>query len=87
MEGDRKQKKLEQECFCMVQMRECEWLNKRKNPKVCRFLKTLKSVTLKRKLSFKKILEGVRKKTLYSFLIADIHTSYILKEKFKDFPK
>ena len=58
----------------------------RKQPEVSRFLKTLKSVTPKRKLTFEKILEGFRNESLYGFLIVDIHTPDELKEKFKDFP-
>ena len=67
-------------------MRECEWLKIKNQPKVSRFLKTLKSVTPKRKLTFEKILEGVRNESLYGFFIVDIHTPDELKEKFKDFP-
>ena len=78
-------KRLEEEGFCVVEMRECEWLKIRKQPEVSRFLKTLKSVTPKRKLTFEKIL-GVRNESLYGFLIVDIHTPDELKEKFKDFP-
>ena len=53
---------------------------------VSRFLKTLKSITPKRKLTFEKIIEGIRNESLYGFLIVDIHTPNELKEKFKDFP-
>ena len=67
-------------------MRECEWLKIRKQPEVSRFLKTLKSITPKRKLTFEKIVEGIRNESLYGFLIVGIHTSNELKEKFKDFP-
>ena len=67
-------------------MRECEWLKIRKQPEVSSFLKTLKSVTLKRKLTFEKILEGIRNESLYGFLIVDIHTHDELKEKFTNFP-
>ena len=66
-------------------MRESKWLKIRKQPEVSRFLKTLKSVTPKQKLSFEKILEGVQNETLYGFLIVDIHTPEELKENFKDF--
>ena len=79
-------KKLEEEGFRVVEMRECEWLKIRKQPEVSCFLKTLKSITPKRKLTFKKIVEGIRNQTLYGFLIVDIHTPNELKEKFKDFP-
>ena len=79
-------KKLEEEGFRVVEMRECEWLKIRKQPEVSCFLKTLKSITTKRKLTFKKIVKGIRNKTLYGFLIVDIHTPNELKEKFKDFP-
>ena len=79
-------KRLEEEGFRVVKMRECKWLKKRKQPEVSRFLKTLKSVTPKRKLTFEKIVEGIQNETLYGFLIVDIHTPDKLKEKFKDFP-
>ena len=79
-------KKLEEEGFRVVEMRECEWLKIRKQPQVSRFLKTLKSITPKRKLTFEKIIEGIRNESLYGFLIVDIHTPNELKEKFKDFP-
>ena len=79
-------KKLEEEGFRVVEMRECEWLKIRKQPKVSCFLKTLKSITPKRKLTFEKIVEGIRNETLYGFLIVDIHIPNKLKEKFKDFP-
>ena len=49
------------------------------------FLKILNSVTPKRKLTFEKIVKGIRNETLYGFLIVDIHTPDELKEKFKDF--
>ena len=61
-------------------MRECEWLKIRKQLEVSRFLKTLKSVTPKRKLCFEKILEGVQNETLYRFLIVDMHTPDELKK-------
>ena len=79
-------KRLEKEGFRVVEMRKCEWLKIRKQPKVSRFLKTLKSVTPKRKLTFERILEDIRNESLYGFLIVDIHTPDELKEKFKDFP-
>ena len=52
-------KSLDEEGFRVVEMRECEWLKIRKQPEVSRFLKTLKSVTPKQKLTFEKILEGI----------------------------
>ena len=79
-------KKLKEEGFRVVEMRECKWLKIRKHPEVSRFLKTLKSITPKRKLTFEKIIEGIRNESLYGFLIVDIHTPNELKEKFKDFP-
>ena len=78
-------KKLEEERFRVVEMRECKRLKIRKQPELSPFLKTLNSVTLKQKLSFEKILKGIRNETLYCFLIVDIHTADELKEKFKSF--
>ena len=79
-------KKLEEEGFWVVEMRECEWLEIRKQPEVFCFLRTLKSVSPKRKLTFEKIVGGIRNETLYDFLIVDIDTPNELKEKFKDCP-
>ena len=79
-------KKLEEKGFWVVEMKECEWLKIRRQPEVSRFLKKLKSLTPKRKLTFEKIVEGIRNESLYGFLIVDIHTPNKLKEKFKDFP-
>ena len=50
------------------------------------YLKTLKAVQLKKQLLFNKILEGVKNRTLYVFLLLDIHTPNYLEEKYKDFP-
>ena len=52
-------KKLEEEGFRVVEMKECEWLKIRKQPEVSCFLKTLKSITSKRELTFEKIVEGI----------------------------
>jgi len=38
------------------------------------------------RLSFERILDGVKDGSLYGFLIVDISTSENLKEKFADFP-
>ena len=84
-ETEDNRKKLEEEDFRVVEMREYEWLKITKQPEVSCFLKTLESVTPKWKLCFEKILEGVQNETLYSFLIAEIHTRDKLKKKFKDF--
>ena len=61
-------KKLEEEGFRMVEMRECEWLKIRRQPEVFCFLKTLKSITPKRKLTFEKIIEGIRTRACTVFL-------------------
>ena len=66
--------------FLVVAMRQCEWLQIRKQPKVSCFLKTLKSVTPKLKLCFEKILKAVQNETLYGVLIVDIHTPDELKK-------
>ena len=49
------------------------------------FSKTAK-INNTQKLTFEKIVEGIRNETLYGFLIVDIHTPNKLKEKYKDFP-
>ena len=58
----------------------------KKQPGIASFLKTLKCVQPKRQLSFNRILEGVKKKELYGFLIVDIHTPKNLKYYCRDFP-
>ena len=84
--GKKQKKKLEEKEFRVVEVRECEWLKIRKQSEVSCFLKTLTSVTPKRKLCFEKMVEGIQNKALYGFLVVEIHTPNELKEKFKDFP-
>ena len=72
-------KKLEEEGFQVVEMRECEWLKIRKQPEVSCFLKMLKLLSPKRKL------RHFKHNTL-RFSYHDIYTPNELKEKFKDFP-
>ena len=63
---------------------QCKQLSKRAN--IAAYLKTLKAVQPKRQLSFNKVVEGVKNRTLYGFLLVDVHTPNHLKEKYKDFP-
>ena len=79
-------KNLEKEGFRVVEIRECEWLKKRKQPEVLKLIKDLRTVQPKHQLTFEKILDGVQKDTLFGFLIVDIHTPDHLKEYLKDFP-
>ena len=46
----------------------------KKQQEIAFFSKTLKCVQPKRQVGFEKILEGVKSKELYGFLIVDIHT-------------
>ena len=66
--------------FLLIEMRWCEWLKVRKEPKVSRFLKTLRSVNAKQKLSFEKSLERSSKQHTLRFLLVDNHTPDNLKE-------
>ena len=58
----------------------------KKTTRIAFFLKTLKCVQPKRQVGFEKILEGVKSKELYGFLIVDIHTPNDLKYFCQDFP-
>ena len=58
----------------------------KKQPEIASFLKTLKCMQPKRQLAFEKILEGVKNKELYGFLIVDIQTTEDLKHFCRDFP-
>ena len=78
-------RQLEAEGFTVVEMRECQLKQLAKKADIAAYLKTLKVVQTKRQLSFNKIL-GVKNKTLYGFLLVDIHTPNHLKKKYKDFP-
>ena len=46
----------------------------KKRPEVAEFVKTLKTVQRRRKLSFDQILKGIQNDTLFGLLIVDIHT-------------
>ena len=50
------------------------------------FTQTLKSVRLRRRLSFQKILKGVQSGELFEFVLADIYTPNHLKPFFNEFP-
>ena len=81
-----KKRALTAEGFRVASIRECEWLRIKKQEEIASLLKTLKYVQPKRQLAFKKILEDVKNKELYGFLIVDIHTLKDLKHFCKDFP-
>ena len=81
-----KKRALTMEGFRAVSVRECEWMKIKKQQEIASFSKTLKCVQPKRQLSFEKILEVVKNKQLYSFLIVDIHTPEDLKCFCRDFP-
>ena len=52
---------------------------------IASFLKTLKTVTPKRQLSFQKILEGIEDESLFGLAIIDIHTPEELKPEFPSY--
>ena len=81
-----KKRVLTAEGFRVVSVRECEWLRIKKQQDIASFLKTLKCIQPKCQLTFEKILEGVKNKELYGFLIVDIHTPEDLKHFCRDFP-
>ena len=56
----------------------------KKQQEIASFFKTLRRLQPKRQLSFKKILEGI-KKELYGFPIVDIYTPDNLKHYCRDF--
>ena len=69
-----KKRALTAERFCVVSIRECEWLRIKKQSEIVSFLKTLKCVQPKHQLSFEKIVKGIKNKELFGFLIVDIYT-------------
>ena len=81
-----KKRALTVEDFCVVPIRECEWLRRKKQSEIVSFLKTLKCVQLKHQLSVEKIVKVIKNKELFGFLIVDIHTPKDLKHFCRDFP-
>ena len=57
-----------------------------KRPEIAEFLKTLKTVQPRRKLSFDQILKGIQNDTLFGLLIVNIHTPTELQPLFADHP-
>ena len=58
----------------------------KKRSEVAEFVKTLKTVQPRRKLSFDHILKGIQNNTLFGLLIVDIHMLTELKPLFADHP-
>ena len=58
----------------------------KKRPEIVEFLKTLKTVQPRRKLSFDQILKGIQNDTLFKLLIVDIHMPTELQPLFADHP-
>ena len=81
-----KKRALRVEGFCVVSIRECEWLRMKKQSKIFSFLKTLKCLQPKHQLLFEKIVKDIKNKKLFGFLIVDIHTPEDLKHFCRDFP-
>ena len=78
--------KIEEDGYKVISMWECEWKKMKKRPEVAEFVKTLKTVQPRRKLSFDQILKGIQNDTLFGLLIVDIHTPTELKPLFADHP-
>ena len=66
--------KIEEDGYEVISIWECEWKKMKKRPEVAEFVKTLKTVQRRRKLSFDQILKGIQNDTLFGLLIVDIHT-------------
>ena len=66
--------KIEKDGYEVISIWECEWKRMKKRPEIAKFLKTLKTVQPRRKLSFDQILKGIQNDTLFGPLIVDIHT-------------
>ena len=50
------------------------------------FIKTLKTVQLRKQLSFEKILAEIKDGSLFGFVLCDIHTPGTLKKLFEELP-
>ena len=66
--------KIEEDGYEVVSIWECEWKRMKKRSEIAEFLKTLKTVQPRRKLSFDQILKGIQNNTLFGLLIVDIHS-------------
>ena len=78
-------KKLQDAGYTVRRIRGCEWNKLKKQSEAATFLKTLKSVEPRYRLSYQKILDGVQNGSLCGFLFVDIKTPEHLKEKLADF--
>ena len=78
--------KIEEDGYEVISLWECEYKKMKKRPEVAEFVKTLKTVQPRRKLSFDQILKGIQNDTLFGLLIVDIHTPTELKPLFADHP-
>ena len=76
--------KIEEDGYKMISIWEYEWKRMKKRPEIAEFLKTLKTVQPRRKLSFDQILKGIQNDTLFGLLIVDIHTPTELRPVFAD---
>ena len=79
-------KKIEEDGYEVISIWECEWKRMKKRPEIAEFLKTLKTVQPKRKLSFHQIPKSIQNDTLFGLLIIDIHTPTELQLLFADHP-
>ena len=79
-------KRLQDTGYRVVRMRVYMGKKMKTKPHIASFLKTLKTVTPKRQLSFQKILEGIQDESSFGLAIIDIHTPKELKPEFDDFP-
>ena len=76
--------KIEEDGYEVISIWEREWKKMKKRPEVAEFVKTLKTVQPRRKLSFDEILKGIQNDTLFGLLIVDIRTPTELKPLFAD---
>ena len=81
-----KKQTLESFGYEVVQITECQWLKKRRNPEIAAFIKNLKLIQPRHQLNSQKIIDGVKNGSLFGFVQVDIFTPEELKPKFRDLP-
>ena len=79
-------KKIEEDGYEVISIWECEWKRMKKRPEIAEFLKTLKTVQRRRKLSFHQIQKVIQNNTVFGLLIVDIHKPTELKPLFAATP-
>ena len=81
-----KKQTLEAFGYELVQITECQWCKKRRDPEIATFIKNLKLIQPRHQLNSQKIIDSVKNGSLFGFVQVDIFTPEELKPKFRDLP-